>query len=301
MATTTVEARLRRGTPADSRAAFDILVEAARDLTARHGIDWNPDPDEFWAQVEPLYAHLATHAAEWWLAEDGGSGEPIGYARSVERGGLFELSEFFVRPTRQSAGIGRQLLDRAFPSGRGDVRVIVATTEVRALASYYRAGVTARFPVASVEGAPQRMDDDGDLVATRATDSDIPELIRLEAAVMEFHRGDDLAWLLSQREGYLYTRNGRAIGFAFVGSAGSGPLVAVEPGDQVPMLRHLEGCAAELGLDKWGLEVPMVNEVAMRHLLGRGFRIDPFLTILMSSRPFGQFDRFIGFAPPLVL
>jgi hypothetical protein len=45
----------------------------------------------------------------------------------------------------------------------------------------------------------------------------------------------------------------------------------------------------------------MVNEVAVRHLLDRGFKIDPFLTILMSSRPFGRFDRFIGFAPPLVL
>jgi hypothetical protein len=45
----------------------------------------------------------------------------------------------------------------------------------------------------------------------------------------------------------------------------------------------------------------MVNQVAVRHLLDRGFKIDPFLTLLMSSRPFGQFDRFIGFGPPLVL
>jgi hypothetical protein len=45
----------------------------------------------------------------------------------------------------------------------------------------------------------------------------------------------------------------------------------------------------------------MVNEIAMRHLLGRGFQIDTFFTFLMSSRPFGQFDRFIGFAPPFVL
>jgi hypothetical protein len=47
--------------------------------------------------------------------------------------------------------------------------------------------------------------------------------------------------------------------------------------------------------------VPSVNAVAVRHLLGRGFRLDPFVTNLMSSRPFGQFDRFIGFSPPLFL
>jgi hypothetical protein len=43
---------LRRGRPDDSRAAFDVLMEAARDLTARQGIDWNPDPEEFWTQSE---------------------------------------------------------------------------------------------------------------------------------------------------------------------------------------------------------------------------------------------------------
>jgi hypothetical protein len=45
----------------------------------------------------------------------------------------------------------------------------------------------------------------------------------------------------------------------------------------------------------------MINEVAVRHLLARGFRMDQFLTLLMSNRPFGRFDRFIGFSPPFVL
>jgi hypothetical protein len=39
----------------------------------------------------------------------------------------------------------------------------------------------------------------------------------------------------------------------------------------------------------------------MRHLLGRGFRIEPPLMMLMSSVPFGAFDRFIVFGPPIVL
>jgi hypothetical protein len=29
--------------------------------------------------------------------------------------------------------------------------------------------------------------------------------------------------------------------------------------------------------------------------------MDAFLTLLLSSRPFGQFDRFIPFSPPFVL
>jgi hypothetical protein len=47
--------------------------------------------------------------------------------------------------------------------------------------------------------------------------------------------------------------------------------------------------------------VPSVNEVAVRHLLGRGFQIDPWINLLMSDRPFGQFDRFIGYGPPIFL
>ena len=42
-------------------------------------------------------------------------------------------------------------------------------------------------------------------------------------------------------------------------------------------------------------------ETAVRHLLGRGYRIDPWINVLMSDRPFGQFDRFIGFSPPFFL
>lgn len=293
--------RFRRGTPSDSRSALDLLLAAARDLTARQGIEWNPDPDEFWKESEPLFVHLAAHAAEWWMAEDSGSGALVGYARSVQRGGLLELSEFFVVPGRQSAGVGRQLLERAFPDGRGDVRVIIATTDARALRSYYRAGTVARFPIASMEGVPHAADAADDLEPIRATEADIAELVRIETAVIEFHRGDDLPWLLAQREGYLYRRQGRPVGFGFIGGSGSGPVMALEPSDQAAILRHLETRAAELGREKLAFEVPMVNEVAMRHLLGRGFRIDPFLTLLMSSRPFGRFDRFIGFGPSLVL
>ena len=54
-------------------------------------------------------------------------------------------------------------------------------------------------------------------------------------------------------------------------------------------------------VESLSLDVPMPNEVAVRHLLGRGFQFDPFYTYLMASRPFGQFDRYIGFGPPFIL
>ena len=63
------------------------------------------------------------------------------------------------------------------------------------------------------------------------------------------------------------------------------------------MLAHVEGRAHALGVESLALQVPGLNAVAVRHLLGRGFRIDPWVNLLMSDRPFGQFDRFIAFSP----
>jgi hypothetical protein len=63
----------------------------------------------------------------------------------------------------------------------------------------------------------------------------------------------------------------------------------------------VEARAHALGVKTLELQVPGPNAVAVRHLMGRGFRLDPWVNVLMSSRPFGQFDRFIGFGPPLFL
>jgi GNAT superfamily N-acetyltransferase len=294
---------IRRATADDSRRAFDVFLASARDLSARQNHPWDPEPETQWTRMRYLFDHLAAHAAEWWIAEEPATGQAIGYARSVERGGLFELAEFFVHPGRQSAGVGGALLDRAFPFGRGEVRAIIATTDLRAQARYYRSGCSARFPIAGMLGAPHAVAPDPgvEAVPLRPGGSDLETVRDIEREVLEFDRGDELEWLAELREGYLYRRAGRPIGFAFLSPAGSGPIAALDEAEQPAILAHVETRAAELGIDELGLELPMVNEVAVRHLLDRGFRFDPFYTFLMSSRPFGQFDRYIGFSPPFVL
>ncbi len=293
--------RIRRGEPADSRAVFDVFLAAVRDLTARQGSPWEPEAGPLWERMRPMLDRLAEHGAEWWIADDPEDGEMIGYARSIQRGGLVELSEFFVHPDRQSAGVGAALLERAFPEGRGEVRAIIATTDVRAQARYYRAGTAARFPIVAVEGEPRPAAPPTGVEVARIREADLGAVRQIEAAVLEFDRGAEFRWLLEQREGWLYRHDGRPIGFAFVGRTGSGPIAALRPEDQSAILDHVETRAAAIGVGTLSLEVPMVNEVAMRHLLARGFTLDGFYTLLMSNRPFGQFDRFIGFSPPFVL
>lgn len=292
--------RFRRGTPADSRRAFDLSVAAVGDLMARQNHESSIDADSLWKVLESYVAHLAVHAAEWWLAEDAGDGSLVGHARSVERGGLFELSELFVKPGRQSSGLGKELIERAFPRGRGDVRVIIATNDVRALARYYAADTVARFPIASLSGAAKAARG-GELDVVSATVDDVAIIAELETAVVGYARDADYPWLLRERQGLLYRRGHRVVGFAFFSTTGLGPIAALDPADQRFILDDLENRAHVAGVEELSFSVPMINEIAMNHLLGRGFKVDGPVHLFMSNRPFGNFDRFISFAPPIVL
>jgi GNAT superfamily N-acetyltransferase len=263
-------------------------------------------PPRWWRSGEPLHRFLADHAAEWWVAVAPDTGTPVGYARSIARGGLFELTEFFVVPTSQSRGVGRALIERAFPFGRGDIRSIIATTDVRALTRYYGAGTAARFPMLTLVGAPR---DDAEMATDLSphrldlgSESDLRDFRELDRSVLEYPREEpEIRWLLEEREGYLYARGGQVIGFAFVGKAGCGPIAALEPTDLPNILLHVEARANAIGLESLDLQVPGPNEIATRHLLNRGFRVDPWMNLLLSNRPFGRFDRFLPFGPPIFL
>jgi GNAT superfamily N-acetyltransferase len=296
---------IRRARPEDSDECHRIMWHSVTDLAIRRGMPMEGTADDWWPSSEPQFQYLARSSAEWWLAEDPGSGSLLGYARSIERGGLFELTEFFVLPSNQARGVGRALLERAFPLGRGEVRSIIATTDVRALARYYVADTVARFPLLTLSGAPSDDRTTGRLEPMPLEEKEaaaLGKVAAMERAVLGYDRGEaGLRWLLERREGYLYRRDGRSVGFAFIGRDGSGPMAALDPDDMPELLLHVEARAHAQGVERLSLEVPGLNVVAVRHLMGRGFHIDPWVNVLMSNVPFGQFDRFIGFSPPMFL
>lgn len=296
---------IRRGTDRDTPAVYRILFQAVNDLARRTGAD--PIPEDLAsaaARSAPLFDHMARTAAEFWVAQDDGTGEIVAYARSIEHGDFLELTEFFVLPGHQSAGIGRRLLERAFPDGRGELRVIVATLDVRALSRYIRTGMTERTMIASLVGDAAAVDAPLALVDA-VVDPALPlldELAALDVAIAGFDRGKaHRRWLATHREAHLYRSRDQAVGYAFIGAEGVGPVGALDPADLPGILELVRDRAAALGATTITFEVPMANGMALRHLLSRGFRIDSFLTALLSNRPFGQMDRYVGHSPPLFL
>ena len=296
------EIRYRPGNSADDYDTFLIFEETLADLVQRLGftgdMSWGDEAQlaEMWQVRRPLYQHLSQTAEQFWIAEL--AGQTVGFARSVIHDGVRELTELFVKPGTQSAGLGRSLIERAFPKEGAHNRFIIATSDFRAQALYLKAGVFPRFPIYYFGRPPEQVPFESDLqFVPLQADSDLVVLNEIDADVIGFQREVDHRWLLANRQGFLYVRNGRPKGYGYLGR-NNGPFALLDTADFPAVLAHAESAAVTAGRSEFGVEVPMVNETAVTYLLSRNFKMDVFMAMFMSERPFGNFDRYIATSPP---
>ncbi|HZD10196.1 MAG TPA: GNAT family N-acetyltransferase [Candidatus Binatia bacterium] len=295
----------RHGALQDSETVYRIFQKSLIDLSERlnvTAITGAQDPEvlaSLWQRRRPLFEHLAQTAHKFWIAEV--DGEAIGYARSILRAGVWELTEFFVLPGRQSAGVGRELLQHVLPDEEIRHKAIIATPDVRAQARYLKMGVYARFPVTYFSREPQEAPLATDLtfVEMEPSENTFAVLRNIDRQILEHHHDDDHAWLMGQFEGYLYLRDGAAVGYGYMGYY-SGPFALLDEADFPAVLAHAECRAAEKG-HNFGVEVPLINRAAVDFLLGRGYQLDSFFTFFMSDEPFGQFDHYLFPSPPFFM
>lgn len=286
----------RRGTSADSRACFDLFIASVSDLGQRLGVETITGGaealDSLWVKRKPLFDHLAETADQWWIAEQ--NGKLAGYARSVLRDGVRQLTEFFVLPGAQSAGVGRAVLQRALPDD-ARVRFLLATPDPRALVRYLKAGLSARFPVFHFHRDRRPLGSPEVLSAGRLSESaaDLEQLAAIDTEILGFRRDLDHRWLLNQREGYLYRLGDRVIGYGYLGPY-SGPFALLDPAATGLVLTHAEGAAPG---EDFGVEVPLINRAAVDYLLGAGYRMDSFVNHYMSDGEIGRFERYLVTTP----
>jgi GNAT superfamily N-acetyltransferase len=291
---------LRRAEPADMRAAFAIFRRSIMALVHRLGIVESPAVDEAavdesWLQRGPWVEHLWRTAAENWLAVDA-EGRPIGWAMSNERDGHLELAFFFVDPAVQSKGMGRALLERAFPVGRGRHRAIVATQDPRALSLYLRSGVRFVTTIVDFWGPPRAIDVETDLAFERlpATAASVELIGSVEQVLLGHRRDIDIEFVLQRRPAWIARRGGTVAGFAF-GAADelTGPIGALDPWDMPALLAHVETQAVADGIPELYFSTPLDNAIAARHFLERGYRLDDFVVALLADDRSMLLDRWI--------
>jgi GNAT superfamily N-acetyltransferase len=178
---------------ADIPAVHELAGETFADLDRRMGEEPRPPRDPAPAYVR--FRHLLrTDPGGAWVAERE-DGALAGCAVALVREGIWGLSQLVVRPREQSAGLGRALLRRAHEYGgttaRG--RIVVASSDPRALRSYVRLGLTPH-PCLHAEGVPQAVS--GPPGVRPGTLADLPLTEAVDRRVRGAAHGHDIAALL---------------------------------------------------------------------------------------------------------
>lgn len=290
----------RRGKIEDSYAVFQIFVKTIMDYSERMNvmaITGGNGPqvlDSLWQQRKSMFEYLAESAAQFWVAENGG--EIIAYARSIEHDGMQELTEFFVSPHQQSSGVGRELLSRAFPKSEARYRTIIATLDERALYRYMKLGVYGRFPLKYFYRKAEKVEMETDLkIEPIQFESHMEDINRIDLEILDYSREHQHKWVAATRDGFVYKRDSKIVGYGYVGSS-TGPFAVLDENDYPAVLAHAESFMAERGED-FGAEAPLINQKAIQYFIEHKYQIDSFSAIFMSNEPFGKFQNYLCFSP----
>jgi hypothetical protein len=243
-------------------------------------------------------------------------GRVLGWASSIVRGWLWFLSGFWVHPAAQGQGVGQRLLalsrQTAPAAESSGVTCVYASRDHGALSLYQRAGMFAEWPLFTWNGASgprllpaarQALLDEAGLRVTLLPPGQ-PFTPAEAAAVGELDAGIRGAGADRSADHGFFRGAGGFTGYLFWDVVGAlaghanltawgsiAPLLAATPEVQAPILAYLLAEAAESSLPAVGLDVPGVNRVLTGLLLERGFRLVHY-NFFLTSRPFGQFDRY---------
>jgi GNAT superfamily N-acetyltransferase len=290
----------RKGTIEDSYSVFQVFVRSIMDYSERlnvMAITGGNDPEvlaSLWKKRRPMFDYLAESAAQFWVAQN--DGEIIAYARSIEHGGMQELTEFFVSPHQQSSGVGRELLARAFSGSNARYRTIIATLDERALYRYMKLGVYGRFPLKYFYRKAENVSVETDLmIEPMQIGLHLTDVNRIDQEILDHRREPQHRWVATTRAGFVYKRAGKIVGYGYVGS-NTGPFALLDANDFPAVLAHAERLMAERG-EEFGAEVPLINEKAIQYFIEHKYQIDSFSTIFMSNKPFGKFENYLCFSP----
>lgn len=282
----------------DRLPVYRVFRESIWDYMLQQGIagpeDEN-DIDEYFRRQQDLYVHLEQTASEDWVAENE-RGEPVGWARSIERDNHLQLTHFFVDTKAQGKGVGSGLIERAFPLGRGEQRSIIATTNTSALSLYLRQDVSFRGMAFGFLGEPKirEIRSNLDVEQVEASPEVLKSIVEIDAQVLGYRRPNDLEFFMNRQPVFLFRREGQLVAYAF-GCDGyaSGPAATLEP-ELLPVLFHqIETSACQSGMDSLLLTIPAEARQAVTWALNAGYKIDPFYEVLLAREPRMKFDRYI--------
>jgi hypothetical protein len=116
-----------------------------------------------------------------------------------------------------------------------------------------------RFPLYSFGREPEPRNEDKELSVElmEANQETLDTLAKIDQKILDHRRDANHRWLMLDRQGYLYRRNGRVIGYGYIGKS-SGPIAVLDDRDFPAVLAHAETAAATAEHKKLKLIVPLL-------------------------------------------
>lgn len=293
-------------------AVFRRSIIAYLHRTGLASVEEAADPpiQSAWLRQADWIRHFWATAAENWVATDE-EGTIIGWALSVVRGGHLELAFFFVDPEVSARGLGTRLLELVFTSRPETARTIMATQDPSALSLYLRSGlgfVASSFDIC-VGSQARPASRTLSFRPVRRDPADIATIRAIEGQVLGLDRPEDIHFLIGNRPGWIASRDGLPVGYAFGAQPlpeGAndfpptiGPVAALDDADLPDLLDQVIGSAPEGTELNFG--VPMRNGRAIDHLLRLRGKIDPFYIAVLSTEADMQLDRYVHTSPAFII
>lgn len=179
--------------PATIRDATPEDILAIRAILAEHGNDDPPGQLRGPDIVGPYLRHLLAHHRV--MVSESPEREVLAFGAVADTGRAWHLADLFVRKDRLGQGLGRPLLAAVF--GDRWPRTTFASDDPRALPSYVRAGMAARWVALYLRGGTEAAGRAGESPLARGLEvvaADSSELELLEAAWTGAERPDDHAY-----------------------------------------------------------------------------------------------------------
>ena len=298
---------IRPGEEKDQFPAFEVfrvsLYTLLKDLKAAAAI---PSHEEIKHLYEHYYQDFLKHVFDtrdqFWVAET--DGKVIGYARSIKRDGILQLTEFFVHPHHQGLGVGSQLLAKAFPKEDTQNRVICASPDNRALIRYLKTGVRSQFTIYEWSRKPEVVPFVTDLTIEPIEDTpeNISILNDIDRAVIGYTREIDHHWFIQNRHGHFYLRKNQVVGYSYFGNR-AGPIAMLHNADFSAALAHIETEMTKTVDDIYNeviLCVPMNNPAAVDYVVKHGYHTNAFFEHFFADQPFGHYENYVFIDPILI-
>jgi ribosomal protein S18 acetylase RimI-like enzyme len=285
------------------RSELMIIIRSARehDLVQMHqvfyqnevqGVKSPPPPGD----VPSVLRHIL-QTGTIYVAEQ--EGQILAYAGAITRGPIIYLTDLFVHPMTQSAGLGKTLLQHVLPLDEL-IHCTMSSTDPRAQALYIRSGMQPKFPNFNLRWHSSSSEElsISHMEAVEGDTTD-PALIQWDAQMGGRERPMDHAfWVREQQAVPLWLlRRGVTVGYGYVRlGAGSlwypetctvGPLGVNSPGDATDCVLAAVNWACKRA-KVIRIDVPGPHP-CLAPLLDRGFRI-VYVELFVSTAPTPFFD-----------